>query len=233
MEALKVSIHFNNNFIVGSGYGVAGYLDDTVMKDENGLPYLPGTTLKGNIRQACVDIAKIAGIMVYDTSAKELKALLGAGKDLSDPRAFSPITQIFGSPYLPAGFEFYSAYMAAGAAESDWARQMLIWSETHNELTETGIAKPDHLFSHEVACYQLPLSGTAQPFWFPIIPKRNEVSAEAVALLVAGIRFVDRIGAKKSRGKGGVTLRIHTAADGKINGTPIADWISLIFPGKE
>lgn len=49
---IHYQIEFFSDWHTGSGLAVAGDADAAVLKDENGLPYIPGKTLKGLLRHA-------------------------------------------------------------------------------------------------------------------------------------------------------------------------------------
>lgn len=49
---INYQIEFFSDWHLGSGLSVAGDVDSAVLRDENGLPYIPGKTLKGLLRHA-------------------------------------------------------------------------------------------------------------------------------------------------------------------------------------
>lgn len=59
MSEIIYKIEFYSNWHTGSGLAAGNDLDMVVIKDENGLPYIPGKTLKGNLREAAESINKI------------------------------------------------------------------------------------------------------------------------------------------------------------------------------
>jgi CRISPR/Cas system CSM-associated protein Csm3 (group 7 of RAMP superfamily) len=52
MKTLKCEIEFFGYWHIGSGLSVAGDVDAAVLKNKEGLPYIPGKTLKGLFRDA-------------------------------------------------------------------------------------------------------------------------------------------------------------------------------------
>ena len=52
MSTIKYEIEFFSNWHCGSGLAAGADVDLLVIKDKNGLPYLPGRTLKGLLRDA-------------------------------------------------------------------------------------------------------------------------------------------------------------------------------------
>lgn len=54
MSTIKYEIEFFSNWHCGSGLAAGADVDALVIKDNNGLPYVPGRTLKGLLREAAV-----------------------------------------------------------------------------------------------------------------------------------------------------------------------------------
>ena len=53
---IHYSIKFHTDWHCGSGLAAGADVDALVVKDENGLPYIPGKTIKGLVREAMSDI---------------------------------------------------------------------------------------------------------------------------------------------------------------------------------
>ncbi len=53
---IKYKLIFYSDWHCGSGLAAGADMDALVVKDKNGLPYVPGKTLKGLIREAVIDI---------------------------------------------------------------------------------------------------------------------------------------------------------------------------------
>jgi CRISPR/Cas system CSM-associated protein Csm3 (group 7 of RAMP superfamily) len=52
MKKIKYEIEFFTDWHAGSGLAAGADLDATVVKDKNGLPFLPGKTIKGLLKEA-------------------------------------------------------------------------------------------------------------------------------------------------------------------------------------
>lgn len=52
MRTIKYEIEFFSNWHCGSGLAAGADLDALVIKDKDGLPYIPGRTIKGLLREA-------------------------------------------------------------------------------------------------------------------------------------------------------------------------------------
>ncbi len=83
---LTYTIEFYSYWHCGSGLSAGGDTDALVIKDNNGLPFLPGKTLKGLLRDSCTTLLELKG----DSSQ-------------------AAISRIFGMPAgNPAGSAFFS-----------------------------------------------------------------------------------------------------------------------------
>src|SRR5690554_5766496 len=56
MALFSYSLYLWGDMHIGSGVGVPGYIDERVVRDENGLAYIPASEVKGLIRQSCADL---------------------------------------------------------------------------------------------------------------------------------------------------------------------------------
>lgn len=59
MKTIKYSINFFSEWHAGSGLTSGSNLDALVIKDKNGLPYIPGRTLKGLLREAAEELSDL------------------------------------------------------------------------------------------------------------------------------------------------------------------------------
>lgn len=227
MAPIRVTIGFDAGFGVQSGYGLAGLLDNTVMRDAEGLPYIPGTTLKGVVREACTEIALLKGYKPLARVVDEVNAILKQGKDPHDPKNYNPVTRIFGTPLIPAAFEFRSAYLTDGPKERDLQeslRDRIVWNEAHTSISlATGTALEQHLFSSEVVAHDV--CHRNYTFGFDIEPDPDLTDEKLISLLFCGIRLVDHIGSGKTRGKGLVKMEIAMPYEEK----DMEEWAEITF----
>ena len=226
MEPIRITIRFKAGFAVQSGYGLAGILDNTVMRDARGLPYIPGTTLKGVIREACTEISLLKR-EPYKNVIDEMNNIIKQDKDPNIASSYSPVTRIFGTPFIPSAFEFHSAYIGMEETDRDvleFVRDWASWNESHTSISpETGTAKKGHLFSMEVTAHDFHCRDYL--FCFDIVPVPGLVNHELFSLIFCGIRLVDHIGSGKTRGKGLVEMDISMPYSGR----GLEEWISIIF----
>lgn len=63
---IKYQIEFLSDWHCGSGLAAGADVDALVIKDQNNLPYIPGKTMKGLIREAAETILNLKGLMNKD-----------------------------------------------------------------------------------------------------------------------------------------------------------------------
>lgn len=133
---VNLTIEMLSDFHLGSGFGLAKSIDDRFVKDENGQPYLPGSTVKAIIRDAVERLLALEPLLGVEICSGKLRetSKIGLGKkgrDLeylcgvrplqveTNPSKFKPIDwrcpmcRVFGTPYTPGSFAFGSAFLPA------------------------------------------------------------------------------------------------------------------------
>lgn len=71
---MKYKIEFHTDWHCGSGLAAGADVDALVVKDENGLPFIPGKTIKGLVREAMEDLMSFAKIDSVDEKSSYIKA---------------------------------------------------------------------------------------------------------------------------------------------------------------
>lgn len=66
MKNVKYQIDFFSCWHCGSGLSAGADVDELVVKDRRGLPFVPGRTVKGLLRDACDDACRYAGLAQSD-----------------------------------------------------------------------------------------------------------------------------------------------------------------------
>lgn len=66
---IKYTITMHSYWHCGSGLAAGSDVDALVVKDSNGLPFVPGKTMKGLVKEAVEEILSLRG---YDAAAEEL-----------------------------------------------------------------------------------------------------------------------------------------------------------------
>lgn len=198
MNAYDLTVTFDSDWAIGSGSARHASIDRLVRRDTDGLPFLPGKTLRGMLREAngCAARALDDGVSGPGAAWTQLhRHLFGsAGRDgiLSVPSAHLP----------PAARRALTADPALAAATT------LVRAST--ALDESGRARHGSLRLEERArqgaSLSCALSVDAPDGWL------HEQGWAIDLLLHATARLVTRIGGKRRRGAGRCTVVIDTAA---------------------
>ncbi len=234
----RIDIEYDLKFatLFHCGTGIREVLvDRTVMRDNQGNLYVPGSTFKGVLRERCEQLARFyeqdgqGGPLIH--SPHDAKAAL---QGLGNSRP-TMITRIFGSHNVPGRLFFDDARQAEsdirqyGSPEVDGkgkynSLQVDVYTQVRlNRPTRTAVAGA--LYTSEFGISDIVFKGTIQG-WLKCIPidasfERMQQSDDAptysLLLLLAGLRMVERLGGNKSTGKGqcectitGVEINGHT-----------------------
>lgn len=90
MSTIKYEIEFYSNWHCGSGLAAGADVDALVIKDSNGLPYVPGRTLKGLLREA---------ISILSDDKDTISTIFGVSGDEDNHQIGS---SFFGNATLPS-----------------------------------------------------------------------------------------------------------------------------------
>ena len=142
MKHYKATIEIMNYWHVGSGHGSKGDLDATVLRDANQLPYLPGRTLKGLLREGMRNLA-----LVEEKAAEQTEILFGKAATEGDHHGSQPGSLRFTDARLPETLS--KAFNASDNPES--LRQGLFDSVSSTSIDDEGQAKDKSLRTIEVA----------------------------------------------------------------------------------
>jgi CRISPR-associated protein Csx10 len=230
--AITYYVNFKSDYHIGSGLGISGVVDDTLVKDSKGRLFIPGGTLKGIIRDAGEDLANALHISTCDGTVADGKKMCGVSCN-SDTCL---LCLIFGTEVIPSHFRFQSARRRDAISELMGDEnvgptlQALSRVEAHNRIDRhTGTAAEKLLFAYELGRKSEPY----QAGIFQIRPFDTEAQEkDAFALLVAGMRFVMRMGGKRRRGKGRCRLRIEGNVQGmykSYNGTELINHLPQLL----
>lgn len=195
----------------GSGLGSA-HIHRQILRDGIGRPYMPGSHLKGILRQKCEDLAETLGLPISDPhDVRDLKGF-------KDPKTTDfHIDRLFGSRY-EGGHLFVRPAYWLDDGQTEYYERSSIMEQTRTAMDRAlGTAKEQHLFQSEYA-----LGGN---FETTISGRHNYLTAEEqkswpieYAILIGGLCLLDRMGGDKSHGKGRIETSIQEIL---FNGTSI------------
>lgn len=211
---LSYQLRFTTPFHCGTGLRL-GLIDRTIVRDHDGYLYVPGSTIKGILREQCERLARL-----YETVDDEMRAAIASPHN--EKRALwglgrppTMVTRIFGSHNAPGHLFFEDARQTSDAKReydskehSEEARgrykdaQVDLYTQVQiDRLSRT--AAPRSLYTSEFGLRDFVLEGAISGWLecFPIEDVEGKPTY-SLLLLLAGLRLLDRLGGNKSTGKG-------------------------------
>jgi len=221
-DLLKIEyiLTFATPFHFGTGIR-EGLIDRTVVRDEGGYLYVPGSTLKGVLRERCEQLERFyenaQGTGTVQSPHDADAALLGLGH--GNP---TMVTRIFGSQNRPGRLFFddarqdesdllqYESQDRSSQNEKGRYKGLQVDVSTQvrmNRPTRTAVAGA--LYTSEYGTHDLAFQGVIQG-WLECsaIDVGNNKALQGASptysllLLLAGLHMLDAIGGNKSSGKG-------------------------------
>lgn len=200
-------------------------IDRTVVRNNRGNLYVPGSTFKGVLRERC---EQLAGAYLQDVQEKQRIAsphnaeiaLLNLG------RKPTMITRIFGAHNVPGSLFFDDAILSEEHTliEIDQYKELQVGVYTQVRIDRpTHTAVPGALYTSEFGTKDTVFNGTIQG-WLSCMPiDGSGVSIETIhginlaptyslLLLLGGLQLVERLGGNKSTGKGQCECKITRVA---------------------
>ncbi|WP_437600238.1 RAMP superfamily CRISPR-associated protein [Sorangium sp. So ce590] len=228
---ITYAIHTKGPLHVGTGHGAAG-LHRAMLRDHNGLPYIPGSTIKGRARYAATRICDWMGVSV-------LKDAVGDKRSGGTPNGPSGVrdlpNRIFGCAWQRCTLRFGDArtdptWIAARPDEqrrSEAERRMLRDRAYGLREVRTGAARSrrlgtirqGHLYQTEVAPPGVVLSGEVWGYLDCRPPPDGSTLVEMLVLWLAiHLMIEDGVGGNKSTGSGKLALAPSTTIGMKVDG---------------
>ena len=187
---IDYKITFYNNWHCGSGLSAGADIDLLVIKDKNRLPFVPGKTIKGLVKEAMTDILDFTG------------------------KGDAPINKLFGMPNAKETDEgkdsnegdlfFTNANLSQEIANEIIASKTadyLYLSVSSTAIAENGVADNHTLRKMEVT---IPCDLYGQIL---------NVPNEYVELLTKSLKFVKRLGQNRNRGLGRCDINVIDTTD--------------------
>jgi CRISPR-associated protein Csx10 len=196
---------------IGSGAGITGDIDSLVQRDNDKLPYIPAKTLTGVWRDACELVALGLDNGVENGAwHKWVNYLFGEQPALAQ--------QAIETPPRPAALSVRPAYLPKNLREilnnkSDLKNAVTFVKPGISIDPKSGCAIKDFLRFEEMVRGEAILEAECELN----LPKDEDQKRTAYALLVAGTKFVERLGGKRRRGVGKCQLVIEQDIEPWIN----------------
>jgi CRISPR/Cas system CSM-associated protein Csm3 (group 7 of RAMP superfamily) len=176
-KTIKYSITFLSDWHAGSGLSAGAESDATVIKDSENLPYLPGKTIKGLLKDALMDIV-----------------------DVNDKINKNTIDQLFGRVKDDASTEGGKLYFSnASISDNEKAEisvemsQYLYRNLSSTTIDENGVTKKGSLRTMEVT-YPIALHGE--------IVSNEYFKDNEIELLQNAMKWTRSLGSNRNRGLG-------------------------------
>ncbi len=232
-----ITIELEGALHIGAGYG-RGLIDRAVVRDGRGQVYIPGSSLKGKVREACEQLAVAQGLENV-CQPPYPRGMCGKSKELCI------VCRIFGTPGgrhdESLGLHWDNAYLTE-AWQQATERLPLSYPRTQVGMSRRrGVAREGLLFTDEFAAENLTFQ-TGISGHLPLTAVLDEPGRYyELILLLAGLKMVDTLGGSTSRGAGRcrmrlpdeVTVRADDWPQGKIEVAWLLDRLELLELYKE
>lgn len=218
--SIQYKLTFTTPFHCGTGLRV-GLIDRTIVRDHEGYLYVPGSTMKGVIREHCERLARL-----YEEDSEAMRELIASPHDervalwtITGP--LTMITRIFGSRHSPGRLFFDDAHQEksgkqeydSGEGEEGEGKYKSLQTDLYTQvrldrLTRTAVSGA--LYTSEFGVKEITFAGTISG-WL----KCSEIETLAsgptysLLLLLAGLQMVERLGGSKSTGKSQCSCEIE------------------------
>lgn len=232
--AFSARLEMLSDWHIGSGTGRPGEVDRLVLRDDNGLPYVPAKTLTGIWRDACERAA--LGLDDGEPGAwcRWVKFLFGeqAAHRSEELKPVEP--EDFEHPQQ-AALSVRAAHLppdlihALASADKYAVREAITFLKPGVSLdARSGRAREKYLRFEEMARVGASLRAQCEIAWdnYGDEDQRPAQQRTATALLLAGARLVERLGGKRRRGAGRCELTI----DDSPGPESIWQWIEALEP---
>lgn len=216
-----VRLKFLSDWHVGSGAGRPGDIDRLLVRDVDGLPYVPAKTLRGIWRDACERLALGLDDGKPGEWCRFVDYIFGSQPALGqrDPT---------GRHHDPEEVPVESALLVRPARMEGTLRQALLSNPALRSALsfvkpgvaidpQSGTAREDFLRFEEMGRVGTLLEARC------VLNVPDGVGEAASALLVAGLALVERLGGKRRRGAG--RCAISLADGGALTPQAAADWL--------
>ena len=195
---IELEAHFATPFSIGTGALGCTTADKPLLKDAEGVPYLPGSTLKGILRHEAEKI--IRSLWSDEAVCRSPNPATMCPQNRPTEQPFCPICRVFGSPWLPSSLIFTDLKPGERLDRQvmkDTRLRFGVGISRHRR-----VAADDLLYTLEVASAAegVPLQGAIEGN----LP--DEEWKRLLALVLAALRAINAIGGARSRGLGWVTL---------------------------
>jgi CRISPR/Cas system CSM-associated protein Csm3 (group 7 of RAMP superfamily) len=222
---LNYDLTFETPFHCGTGLRV-GLIDRTILHDHDGYLYVPGSTLKGCVREQCEQLARL-----YEELDGEMRERIASPHEKQKAlwaigHPITMVTRIFGSPHSPGRLFFDDARQTEkdkqqyDGSEKEKGKYKNLQATPYTQVRidrPTRTAVPGALYTSEFGTRDVTFEGSITG-WLACtaIETLGGIPTYSLLLLLAGLQMIERLGGNKSAGKGRCSITIKQLM---INGT--------------
>ncbi|KPA19006.1 protein containing DUF324 [Candidatus Magnetomorum sp. HK-1] len=216
---IKLSIKFKSKWHTGSGEGNL-MVDRLIRRDSRNRPFIPGSTLKGVIRENCEKLSRTLNFnSPLDPHKKDF---------LTFEKLKSPVDRLFLNSFKESQLFFRDARLENEPSYNSTLNQSRIC-----KYRTIGTSKENHLFTSEYATsgfsdsmiYKTEIDG----FHENLLSFSDNEPPYAYCLLIAAIMTTDLIGGDKSVGCGQVDIQIEEISYNKDKKSSLKEFLITIF----
>lgn len=198
---IALDLHFISKWHAGSGESSLS-IDRLIQRDARGWPFIPGSTLKGMVRENCEKLSRTLNFSEpADPHQIDLKI---QDRFQRLDKLESPVDRIFGNKYQSGNLFFRDARLDTPPPPHYFVRNQ---SRT-SVYRVLGTAREHHLFSSEYVA-PMTLSTLIEGYHRKMICFKGDTPYE-YCMLIAGIMSLERLGGDKSTGSGKVRIQINS-----------------------
>lgn len=184
METIRYKIEFFSEWHCGSGLAAGADVDALVIKDRNGLPFVPGKTMKGLLREAVEDLVE------YRHLPKQwLVDLFGNSADRNNQEGDNEVE------LMQQGKVYFTNVVLSknhqALIEKEHLQEFLFGAVSSTCITEEGVAKAHTLRRIQTV---IPCVLYGEILDIPTLEMKH--------LLGDGLRMIKRLGVGRNRGLG-------------------------------
>lgn len=198
---IALDLHFISKWHAGSGESSLS-IDRLIQRDARGWPFIPGSTLKGMVRENC---EKLSRTLNFPEPADPHQIDLTI-QDRFQPldKLESPVDRIFGNKYQSGNLFFRDARLDTPPPH------YFVRNQSRTSVYRVlGTAREHHLFSSEYVA-PMTLSTLIEGYHRKMTYLNEGDTPYEYCLLIAGIMSLERLGGDKSTGSGKVRIQINS-----------------------
>jgi CRISPR-associated protein Csx10 len=210
-ESFRLQLKMESDWHIGSGTGRPGEVNRLVRRDDDGLPFVPAKTLTGIWRDACERIALGLDDGEPGTWSQWVPFLFGEQPGQPGEELHQKSPDQFLHP-RPAALSLRSAHLPqplcqalAGDGRAAVREAVTFLKPGVKIDSRSGRATEKHLRFEEMSRIGAVLEADCTIDWGTCDDKQKRA---ATALLLAGAKFVERLGGKRRRGAGRCALSV-------------------------